>query len=199
MSNEILYILLPDYAAHEVVYLAQAIASDEYALKENPKYVNKVVAPTMEPVKSIGGFQTLPDYSFDTIPDDYTALVLIGGFGWSTLIAKQVEPIVKEAIEKGKIVGAICNGASFMAAHGFLNDVTHTGNGLDQLRLWGGERYTNPEGFIERQAVADGSIVTANGSAGIEFAREMLLALEADTRENIDAWYDFNKHGLYRG
>ena len=95
MSNEILYILLPDYAAHEVVYLAQAIASDEYALKENPKYVNKVVAPTMEPVKSIGGFQTLPDYSFDTIPDDYTALVLIGGFGWSTLIAKQVEPIVK--------------------------------------------------------------------------------------------------------
>lgn len=103
MSNEILYILLPDYAAHEVVYLAQAIASDEYALKENPKYVNKVVAPTMEPVKSIGGFQTLPDYSFDTIPDDYTALVLIGGFGWSTLIAKQVEPIVKEAIEKERL------------------------------------------------------------------------------------------------
>ena len=43
MNNEILYILLPDYAAHEVVYLSQAIASDEYALKENPKYVNKVV------------------------------------------------------------------------------------------------------------------------------------------------------------
>ena len=57
MSNEILYILLPDYAAHEVVFLAQAIASDEYALKENPKYVNKVVTPIMEPVKSIGGFQ----------------------------------------------------------------------------------------------------------------------------------------------
>ena len=56
MNNEILYILLPDYAAHEVVYLSQAIASDEYALKENPKYVNKVVAPTMEPVKSIGWF-----------------------------------------------------------------------------------------------------------------------------------------------
>ena len=33
MNNEILYILLPNYAAHEVVYLSQAIASDEYALK----------------------------------------------------------------------------------------------------------------------------------------------------------------------
>ena len=84
MSNEILYVLLPDYAAHEAVYLSQAIASDEFAMKENPKYVNKVVAPTMEPVRSIGGFRTLPDYSFDTMPDDYAALVLIGGFGWGT-------------------------------------------------------------------------------------------------------------------
>ena len=50
MSNEILYILLPDFAAHEVVYLAQAIASDEYALKEYPKYVNKIVAPTLDPI-----------------------------------------------------------------------------------------------------------------------------------------------------
>lgn len=81
MNNEILYVLLPDYAAHEAVYLSQAIASDEYALKSNPKYVNKVVAPTLEPVKSIGGFRTVPDYSFDTMPDDYAALVLIGGFG----------------------------------------------------------------------------------------------------------------------
>ena len=126
MSNKILYILLPDYAAHEVVYLSQAIASDEYALKENPRYVNKAVAPTLEPVKSIGGFRTLPDYSFDTMPDDYAALVLIGGFGWTTPIAEQVVPIIRKAIEKGKIVGAICNGASFMAKCGLLNKVKHT-------------------------------------------------------------------------
>lgn len=56
MNNEILYVLLPDYAGHEIVYLSEAIASDESALKENPKYVNKVVAPTLEPVKSIYQF-----------------------------------------------------------------------------------------------------------------------------------------------
>ena len=54
MNKEVLYVLLHDYAAHEMVYLSEAIASDEFALKENPKYVNKVVAPTLEPVKSIG-------------------------------------------------------------------------------------------------------------------------------------------------
>ncbi len=196
MTNEILYILLPDYAAHEVVYLAQAIASDEYALKENPKYVNKVVAPTLEPIKSIGGFRTLPDYSFDTMPDDYTALVLIGGFGWSTAIANQVVPIVRKAIEKGKIVGAICNAASWMAKHGFLNSVKHTGNGLDQLKLWGGENYTNPDEYIHAQAVSDKNIVTANGSATLEFAKELLLLLENDTLERIEMYYQFNKQGF---
>ena len=149
MNNKILYVLLPDYAAHEIVYLSQAIASDEFALKENPKYVNKVVAPTMEPVKSIGGFRTLPDYSFETMPDDYAALVLIGGFGWTAPVAEQVVPIVRQAIEKGKIVGAICNGASFMAKCGLLNTVKHTGNGLEQLKLWGGDNYTNPDGYVQ--------------------------------------------------
>ncbi len=196
MTNEILYILLPDFAAHEVVYLAQAIASDEYALKENPKYVNKVVAPTLVPVKSIGGFRTLPDYSFGTMPDDYAALVLIGGFGWSTPVAKQVVPIVRKAIDEGKTVGAICNAASWMAKHGFLNAVKHTGNGLDQLKIWGGDNYTNPEGYIHTQAVSDNRIVTANGSATLEFAKELLTLLENDTPERIEMYYQFNKQGF---
>lgn len=196
MSNEILYILLSDYAAHEVVYLSQAVASDEYALKENPKYVNKVVAPTMEPVKSIGGFLTLPDYSFESIPDDYAALVLIGGFGWATPVAEQVAPIVRNAIARGKIVGAICNAASFMAKCGLLNNVRHTGNGLEQLKLWGGENYANPEGYANVQAVSDKNIVTANGSASLEFAKELLLLLENDFPERIEMYYQFNKQGF---
>lgn len=196
MNNEILYVLLPDYAAHEIVYLSQAVASDEYALKENPKYVNKVVAPTMEPVKSIGGFRTLPDYSFETIPDDYAALVLIGGFGWTTPVAGQVVPIVRKAIEKGRVVGAICNGASFMAKCGFLNNIKHTGNGLEHLKQWGGDSYTNPDGYVHAQAVSDKNIVTANGSAPLEFAKELLLQLENDTAERIEMYYQFYKQGF---
>lgn len=196
MNNEILYILLTDFAEHEMVYLAQAIASDEYALKENPKYVNKIVAPTMEPVKSIAGFRMLPDYSFATMPDDYAALVLIGGFGWMTPVADKVAPIVSKAVAGGKIVGAICNAASFMAKCGLLNGIDHTGNGLDQLKMWGGEDYTNPAGYRNRQAVADRNIVTANGSATLEFARELLTLLENDTPDRIEMYYQFNKQGF---
>jgi len=196
MSNEILYVILPNYAEHEMVYLAQAVASDETAMKENPKYVNKIVAPTLEPVKSIGGFRTLPDYSFDTMPDDYAALVLIGGFGWSTPVADKVGPIVKSAIERGKIVGSICNATSFMAKMGFLNSIAHTGNGIEQLKLWGGNNYTNSDMYQHRQAVSDNNIVTANGSAALEFAKEMLLLLKNDTPERIDMYYIFNKQGF---
>lgn len=196
MCNEILYILLPDYAAHEVVYLSQAVASDEYALKENPKYVNKVVAPSLEPIKSIGGFNTLPDYSFETMPDDYAALILIGGFGWHTPVAQKVVDIIRKAIKKDRIVGAICNGVSFMAKHGFLNTIKHTGNGLEQLRHWGEDNYTNIDGYINAQAVCDKKIVTANGSATLEFAKELLLLLENDTPERIEMYYRFNKKGF---
>jgi len=197
MNNEVLYLLLPDYAAHEIVFLSEAIACDEQSIKTNPKYINKVVAPTMEPVRSCDGFRMLPDYTFDTMPDDYAALVLIGGFGWlDAAVADRVVPIMRRAVESGKIVGAICNAASFLAKHGFLNGIRHTGNGLEQLKLWGGANYTNAAMYVHEQAVSDRRIVTANGSATLEFARELLLLLENDTPERIEMYYQFHKQGF---
>ena len=103
---------------------------------------------------------------------------------------------MKAALDKGIIVGAICNAASFMAQHGFLNNVKHTGNGIDQLIQWGGDNYTNASGYINKQAVADKNIVTANGSGYLEFARELLLLLKNDTPESVEMFYKFNKVGL---
>lgn len=196
MSNEILYILLPDFASHEMVYLMEAISSDEQQLKDNPKYINKIVAPTMEPVSAIGGFRVLPDYSFANMPNDYATLILIGGYGWLTPAADAVAPIVKKAIDSAKPVGAICNGASFMAKYGFLNNVKHTGNGIAQLKLWGGDNYTNPDGYVHQQAVSDRGIITANGSGVLEFTRELLLLLENDSPERIEMYYQFNRQGF---
>ncbi len=196
MTNEILYLLLPDFASHEMIHIMQAVSSDERELKANPKYINKIVAPSMEPITAIGGFRVLPDYTFRTMPDSYAALILIGGFGWMKPVADEVRHIVSKAAATGKIIGGICNGASFLAKCGVLNSVKHTGNGIDQLKLWGGENYTNIGGYIHEQAVADGRIVTANGSGALEFAKEMLLVLENDTPENIEMYYQFHKQGF---
>lgn len=197
--KEILYVLLDKYAAHEMVFLSQAINDGEMGPRECPKYINKVVAQSLEPVVSISGTRTLPDYTFATIPHDYSALVLIGGHGWrDDAIASQVLPLVKDAIGKGRIVGAICNAASWMAKHGLLNHIKHTGNGVWQLQQWGGTNYTNMAGYVNDQAVRDGNIVTANGSGYLEFAKELLLLLENDTPKMNERYYQFNKQGLVK-
>lgn len=199
MKNEILYVLLDNYADHEPAFLASAITCDERGMKETPKFVNKTVAPTLDAVCSCGGFRTLPDYSLDTMPEDYAALILIGGFGWlNGQEADRVVPIVRNAIGRGIIVGAICNAASFLARHGFLNNIRHTGNGLEQLKLWGGNSYTNEANYVNEQAVSDKRIVTANGSGYPEFAKELLLLLENDTPERTEMFYRFNKEGLVK-
>lgn len=79
-----------------------------------------------------------------------------------------------------------------------MNDVKHTGNGVDNLKQWSGDKYTNEFNYIEAQAVSDKNIVTANGTGCLEFTRELLLLLKADTEEKINEFYDFQKGWFYK-
>ncbi len=194
--KEILYILLEPFAEHEISYLAQAVTTSEYGPRTDAKYCNRFVAPTLDAVTSVGGMRVQPDYSFANAPHDYAALVLIGGYGWNTPQAQEVEPMVAEALKRKVPVGAICNAASWMAKHGFLNGVKHTGNGIDQLKQWGGANYTNESGYVAAQAVSDDGIVTANGTGHLEFAREMLLLLAVDEPQMIHRFYSFYNMGI---
>ncbi len=197
MKQEVLFIILNEYADWEGAFIAACLNTGVMPDSE-VMYTPKVVAPTLDAVRSIGGFRTLPDYSFRTMPTDYAALILIGGMQWNSPEAAQVVPLVKDALQRGKIIGAICNAASFMAKHGFLNNVKHTGNTIQQLKLWGEQNYTNETGYEEKQAVSDQNIVTANGTGQLEFCRELLLLLKADTSERIHASYDFYKNGFVK-
>lgn len=139
-----------------------------------------------------------PDCDTETLPDDCARADPRRRYELGDAETERIVPLVREALSHGILVGAICNAASFLAAHGFLNGVRHTGNGLEMLREWGGANYTGEKLYQERQAVRDGNVVTANGSGYLEFTHECLLALEADTPEQIAASYAFNKHGFYQ-
>lgn len=195
-KKEIVIVLLDRYADWETAFLAPALRAGVMPGREGFCEV-KYLTPDGGPVRSIGGLLAVPDYAAGPLPDACAGLVLAGGMSWDAPEAGTIVPPVEEALRRGLPVGAICNAVSFLAAHGFLNGVRHTGNTVELLRRWGGERYTGAARFEERQAVRDGGLVTANGSACLEFAREYLLALGADTPEAIAAGYEFNKKGFY--
>lgn len=145
---------------------------------------------------SVGRFHILPDYDLADVPQEYAGLVLIGGMRWFTPEAQLLVPLVKNAVENKKLVTGICNASVFLGMHGFLNEVKHTSNTLEYLKKYAGESYTGASNYLHEQAVRDGNIVTANGTGYLEFCREILSALEADSPEKIQMHYDFNKKGL---
>lgn len=69
-------------------------------------------------------------------------------------------------------------------------------NAKIQDKKTGSEKLFLDAHYIAKQAVCDSNIVTANGTAQLEFCREILYALHADEPEIIDESYSFYKHGF---
>lgn len=191
-KKELIFVLLNDFADWEGAYIAACLNQGVMPGSE-VKYRVKTLSLTKEPVCSLGGFRVLPDYGIEDLPADYAGLILIGGMSWFSEQARQLVPVVEKALEKNKLVAAICNASVFLGMHGFLNQVKHTSNTLDYLKQYAGTAYTGDAHYLLQPAVRDGGIVTANGTAPLEFCREILYALEADTVENIDATYRYYK------
>lgn len=195
--KEVHIVLLDQFADWEAAFLAPALLGGAMPGCAGSHEVKYLTADG-QPVRSIGGLRVVPDCAAATLPDHCAGVVLVGGLSWQRPEAEKIVPLVEEALRRGILMGAICNACGFLAEHGFLNDVRHTGNTLEMLEKWGGARYTGGALYEERQAVRDRNIVTANGSGYLEFTRECLLQLAADTPERIAASYEFNKQGLYR-
>lgn len=139
----------------------------------------------------------MPDYDVTSVPDDYEALILIGGMTWRSENTQQIKELAKDCFEKGKIIGGICDASAFLGTAGVLNNVVHTGNDLNDLKQWAGSAYTGEAKYIAKQAVSDKNVITANGTAPMEFAREILSALNVADEGKITDWYNFHKLGFY--
>lgn len=190
--KKIMFVILEQYADWEAAYLSSAI----YMLGQG-KFEVKTVSLTKDIVTSIGGFHTVPDYDIHSVTEDYEALILIGGMTWRNENAQQVKMLVEKCVENGKILAGICDASAFLGTVGVLNNVNHTSNDLNDLKQWAGSAYTGEEKYIKKQAVSDKNIVTANGTAALEFAREVMLTLKIAEENKIIEWYNFHKLGCY--
>ncbi len=188
--KKILYIILEQWADWELAYISSAVN-----MLGGGNFENKTVSLSKSAVTSIGGIKCLPDYDLQSAPSDYDALILIGGMSWHNENALSVKPLIDTCIKNGKVLGAICDACRFLGSVGALNNAKHTANDLNELKQY--EVYTNEQGFIHRQAISDNGIITANGTATLEFAYEVLNALSVATQYQIKDWYDFHKSGFY--
>jgi hypothetical protein len=84
-----------------------------------------------------------------------------------------------------------------MAENGFLNQIRHSGNTLEFMKSQA-PHYRGEEHFVEKQAVCDSNVVTANGSASLDFAKEILLLLKGKPETAVLEWYRLHKSGFYR-
>ena len=188
--KKILYVILEKWADWELAYISSAVN-----MLGGGNFENKTVSLTKDFVTSIGGVKCLPDYDLQSVPSNYDALILIGGMSWHNENAIQIKTLIDDCIKNSKVLGAICDACKFLGSIGALNGAKHTTNDLNELKQYAA--YTNEQGFVHKQAVSDNMIITANGTATLEFAQELLKELAVASNEQIKNWYDFHKLGFY--
>ncbi len=171
MKTAILF-LVDEYADWEGAYLSSILnTSEEWEIK---------TASIQKEVTSIGGFNTTIDYLIDELPEKIDTFILIGGNNWNItneLLLKKVTNF----LNSGLIVGAICGAVDYLAKNGLLTPYKHTGNALFFWNEY--ENYSTPENFLEVQCVRDKNLITANGTATIDFTEEILEALDFETEK----------------
>lgn len=191
VKKEILTFIFDGYADWESAYICAELNA------EDTEYVVKTISFDKFPKKSMAGFTVIPDYTIDEYPKAFAMLLLIGGKAWQEKQNEKVKPIVDYAVAQGIPVGAICGATFFMAENGYLDQVKHTSNTLEFMKAQA-PHYRGDAYYIEKQAASDQNIITANGTATLEFAKEILLCLKVKSKKQIEQWYQFNKQGFYK-
>lgn len=152
------------------------------------RYQLKVVSDGGDEVTSLGGLHMRPDGDLADL-GDVAALILPGGATWGEG-HDRVLSLARELLTSDTPVGAMCGATLGIARHGLLNDRPHTSNALEFVSM--ATEYTGSAHYREERVVSDGTLVTAPGTAPVEFAKAMFEILELFPQSIIDAWY-----GLY--
>jgi len=180
-----LFILLDQYADWEGAYLLSLLNQrDDWQIK---------TASNLPQVESIGGLQTVIDLDFTKIDQVFDLLVLIGGNSWN-FQDQNLYNLVERQLAHKLPVAAICGAVDYLAKHGLLEGYKHTGN--DRFLWQNFSNYLTPQNFYERLAVSDRNLVTANGTATLEFT-EFVLQLIGDSLIEAKKEVDLYRLGYY--
>ncbi len=188
--KKIAIFLFNGFSDWEIAYLAPEInKSEQFELVYFSKDGNFV--------SSMGGLQVEPHTSLSELDiDDFSLLIIPGGTAWEKGENQEVTSLIKEAHEKRKPIAAICAATAFLAQLGLLDNLKHTSNDLNYLKAVA-PGYKGEANYQNSLAVTDENIITANGIAPIEFAREVFKKIGLYDDENNDKWFQLFKNGIW--
>lgn len=119
-------------------------------------------------------------------PGAFDGLAVIGSDNWTKEGAPDIGDLLRAHCDAGAVIGGICAGTVPLARAGLFDGRAHTSNGRDWLiDATGG--YVGAEGYRDvSRAVADGTLVSAPGSAPGTFACAMLEAMLPAAAEQVN-------------
>lgn len=188
--DKICVFLFNGFSDWEISYLTPEI-------NKNKEFELVYFSKDGNPVTSMGGLQIMPTTSLRKLnPDDVNMLILPGGTAWEKGENKEIENLTLELFKTGKSIAAICAATTFLGQLGVLNDLKHTSNDLSYLKVIAPE-YAGSENYQSALAAVDKNIITANGVAPIEFAREVFKKSGLKSDDEIEKWFQLFKNGIW--
>ncbi len=188
--DRIYVFLFNGYSDWEISYLTPEInKSERFELVYFSKDGN--------PVTSMGGLQVMPTTSLKELnPDDVSVLILPGGTAWQNGGNNEIEDLTLELFQRGKTIGAICAATTFLGQLGLLNGLKHTSNDLNYLKATASQ-YNGDRNYQNTLVETDKNIITANGIASIEFAREVFKNIGLKSDDEVEKWFQLFKNGIW--
>jgi 4-methyl-5(b-hydroxyethyl)-thiazole monophosphate biosynthesis len=158
------------------------------------KYAVVTVGLTLQPVASEGGLNCLPDLAVDEADaDDYDGIIIPGALDMIHCEgAQSLYNLVWALHEADKPIAAICGGPFVLGRAGVLDGHRYTAAFGPEQRAFLG---LPEEGYVAEPVVRSGNLLTAQGSAFVEFGLALgdLLALypdEADAAAAADFFHN---------
>lgn len=171
----------------EYGYAVAHISGHTQFQREPARYEIRTVAATPDPIRTVGGVRILPDLVLaDLDPADSAMLILPGADTWLTEAMAPFLQAARRFVGAGVPVAGICGATAGLAAEGLLDDRLHTSSAPEVLQATG---YAGAAHYQDRPAVSDRGVITAGGVAPVDFAREIIAALDLYEPQVLDAWY----------
>ncbi len=174
----------------EIGYITAGINNP--MMQKNPgQYSLKTFSIDGQPIRTIGGLQIAPDISMEEVLlSDAKMLILPGGASWDKGGNKEVALLASQFHKNNISIAAICGATLGLAKVGLLDSIKHTSNSKEYLLSSG---YTGSRSYIAAQSMSDGGIITASGTAPLEFARDVFQELHLYNKKVLNAWYELFK------